>query len=146
MMSRLLKQIALCIALSLGGAAPAVSDVVEATTVLRAGQLVRAVDVRLADKEAPGGIPAVEHVVGREIISTIYPGHVLRPSDLRAPTMIDRNQIVEMIYRDRGLTLRSEGRALDRGAMGDLIRVMNLASRETVTGRVTGPGKLDMSR
>lgn len=125
---------------------PASAESVETVVALRAGSVLRAVDLRLAANTIPGAISDVDQAVGRELVNSVYPGHVLRSADLRAPTLIERNAMVEMIYTDRTLSLRAEGRALDRGSMGDLIRVMNLASRQTVTGRVVGPQSVEMSR
>ncbi|HHX90132.1 MAG TPA: flagellar basal body P-ring formation protein FlgA, partial [Paracoccus sp.] len=36
------------------------------------------------------------------------------------------------------------GRALGRGGAGETIRIMNLASRSTVSGRVAGPGLVEV--
>jgi len=44
------------------------------------------------------------------------------------------------------LDIRTDGRALDRGALGERVRVMNLASRTVVTGAVSGPGAVAVAR
>jgi hypothetical protein len=70
--------------------------------------------------------------------------HDLRPvraADLGPPAVVERNQIVGLAYRSGGLAILTEGRALARGGVGDVIRVMNLASRATVTGTI-GPDGL----
>ncbi|MEM9971263.1 MAG: flagella basal body P-ring formation protein FlgA, partial [Pseudomonadota bacterium] len=43
------------------------------------------------------------------------------------------------------LTIRTEGRVLDRGAVGDRVRVMNLTSRSTVSGIVAAGGTVVVS-
>lgn len=43
-------------------------------------------------------------------------------------------------YRLGALEIRAEGRALSRGGVGDEIRVMNLSSRTTVSGRIAEDG------
>jgi flagellar basal body P-ring formation protein FlgA len=45
---------------------------------------------------------------------------------------------VPLIYLSGGLAISTGGRALARGSEGDVIRIMNLASRTTVSGRI-GP-------
>ena len=40
----------------------------------------------------------------------------------------------------------TEGRALARAGAGDYVRVMNLASRATVMGRVLQDGQIEVSR
>ncbi|MFM7442840.1 MAG: flagellar basal body P-ring formation chaperone FlgA, partial [Tabrizicola sp.] len=62
----------------------------------------------------------------------------VRLGDLGPPTLVERNQPVTLVYLSGGLAISTEGRALARGSVGDEVRVMNLGSRNTVTGRV-GP-------
>ena len=49
-----------------------------------------------------------------------------------------------MIYADGPLRIATEGRALDRAAAGEAVRVMNLASRQTVTGTVAPDGSIEV--
>jgi flagella basal body P-ring formation protein FlgA len=56
--------------------------------------------------------------------------------------VVERNQIVTLIYDQSGLTIATDGRVLDRGGVGDRIRVMNLQSRSTVTGTVGEDGNV----
>ena len=70
------------------------------------------------------------------------PDAPLRPEDLGAPALVERNQIVSLVYRSGGLVILADGRALARGAEGDVIRVMNLASKTTVSGRVGPDGRI----
>jgi flagella basal body P-ring formation protein FlgA len=46
--------------------------------------------------------------------------------------------MVTLVYLSGGLAISTAGRALARGSEGDAVRVMNLGSRNTVTGRI-GP-------
>lgn len=66
----------------------------------------------------------------------------MRPSDLGTPTLVERNQIVNLVYMSGTLTILADGRALTRGAEGDVIRVMNLASKTTVSGRIAPDGRI----
>jgi len=52
------------------------------------------------------------------------------------PAIVERNQIVVIIYTAGGIHITTEGRALERAGPGDLIRVMNLSSRNTITARI----------
>ena len=59
-------------------------------------------------------------------------------------SLVDRNEIVALSFKSGGLAILTEGRALARGGVGDRIRVMNLASRTTVTGTITRPGEVEV--
>jgi flagella basal body P-ring formation protein FlgA len=49
--------------------------------------------------------------------------------------VIDRNEIVTLRFNAGGLLISPTGRALDRAAEGERLRVINLSSRVTVTAR-----------
>jgi len=76
---------------------------------------------------------------------TLYAGRPIPLSALAPPALVERNQIVTLVFRRGGLEIRTEGRALGRGGEGDTIRIMNLASRNTVTGWVMGDGQVHVA-
>lgn len=120
-------------------AQPAFADSLVATRTIRAQSVIGPDDLTLVDAEVPGAATELAEALGLEARVAIYAGKPVRLSDLGAPALIDRNQVVTLVYLAGGLTISTEGRAMGRGAEGDVIRVINLASRSTVSGRV-GPG------
>ena len=122
-------------------AMPAQADVLLAGRTLRAGTVIDPVDVVLVtDPAPPGAAVTAEDVVGLEARVTLYAGRPIPLASLGPPAVVERNQLVTLIFRRGGLDIRADGRALGRGAEGDAIRIMNLGSRSTVSGTVTGPG------
>jgi flagella basal body P-ring formation protein FlgA len=119
-------------------AQPASADSVVATRTIRARTVVASGDLTLVEAGLPGALTDPAQAVGLEARVAIYAGRPVRPGDLLPPTLVDRNQLVTLVYLSGGLAISTEGRALGRGAAGDEIRVMNLGSRSTVTGRI-GP-------
>lgn len=123
--------------------AAANAQMLVASRTLRAGQTIADSDVtRVARPAEPGSTDQLTLVLGLEPRVTIYAGRPLRPADLGPPALIERNQIVSLIFTTGGLDIRTEGRALARGGAGDMLRAMNLASRQTVTGVVTETGAI----
>src|SRR5262249_25624023 len=61
------------------------------------------------------------------------------------PDLIQRNDMVTIIYEAPGLLLTLRGKAADSGAQGDTISVLNLQSKRTVQGTVTGPGQVTIA-
>jgi flagellar basal body P-ring formation protein FlgA len=119
-------------------AAPVSAESLVATRTIRAKSLVAAEDLALVSAELPGALSDPEQAVGLEARVAIYAGKPVRPGDLGPPTLVERNQLVTLVYLSGGLAISTEGRALARGSEGDEVRVMNLGSRSTVTGRI-GP-------
>ncbi|MDZ4088333.1 MAG: flagellar basal body P-ring formation chaperone FlgA [Tabrizicola sp.] len=119
-------------------AAPVSAESLVATRTIRAKTLIAPEDLTLVNAELPGALTDPALAVGLEARVSIYAGKPVRLGDLGPPTLVERNQLVTLVYVSGGLAISTEGRALARGADGDQIRVMNLGSRNTVTGRI-GP-------
>jgi flagellar basal body P-ring formation protein FlgA len=126
------------VVLLLALAAPASAESLVATRTIRAKTLVAPEDLALVSAELPGALTDPDQAIGLEARVAIYAGKPLRPGDLGPPTLVERNQLVTLVFLSGGLAISTEGRALARGSEGDAVRVMNLGSRSTVTGRV-GP-------
>jgi flagella basal body P-ring formation protein FlgA len=118
----------------------AAAESVIALRTIQAQSVVSEADLDHVDAVIPGAISDMALVVGQEARVTIYAGRPIRAADFGTPTLVDRNQIVPLIYAAGGLQIITEGRALGRGGAGDVIRVMNIASRSTVSGVVTDTG------
>lgn len=119
-------------------AAPVSAESLVATRTIRAKTLVAPEDLTLVSAALPGALSDPSQAIGLEARVAIYAGKPVRPGDLGPPTLVERNQLVTLVYLSGGLAISTEGRALARGSEGEEIRVMNLGSRNTVTGRI-GP-------
>lgn len=114
-------------------------EVLVAATHLPAGVLIEPGHLTLRDGEPdPGVLSSRAAAIGLESRVSLFQGRPIRASDLGPPTLIQRNAIVSLVFRRGTLSIHTEGRALDKGGMGDRIRVMNLDSRRTVFATVAG--------
>lgn len=119
----------------------AAAQAVVATRTLRAGHPIAEADLDIgAQPLAPGLVADPAEALGMEARVTLYAGRPIPLASLQPPALVERNQLVTLVFRQGALDIRAEGRALGRGAADQQVRVMNLASRTTVTGRVAGPG------
>ena len=119
-------------------AVPAFAESVVATRTIRAQTVIGPADLTLVAADLPGALTDLNAALGLEAKVAIYAGKPVMPADLGKPTLVQRNQVVALIYLSGDLAISTEGRALARGSEGDTVRVINLASRSTVTGRI-GP-------
>ncbi|MEL6979743.1 MAG: flagellar basal body P-ring formation chaperone FlgA [Pseudomonadota bacterium] len=114
-------------------------EVLVAAATIPAGVVIEPGHVRLADGEpAPGVLSDPNAAVGLEAKVALYKGKTIRSSDLGPRTVIRRNDVVALVFRRGALAISTEGRALEPGAVGDRIRIMNLDSRRTVYATVRG--------
>jgi len=131
--------------LALIAAVPARADRVEPVRVIRPQEIIAAGDVILRDGPSTGSL-GLDAVIGREARVALYPGRPIRAGDIGTPAVVERNEVVPVVYLHGGLRITTEGRALARAGPGEYVRVMNLSSRATVTGRVTASGRIEVSR
>lgn len=128
------------VALLVLAALPAQGESLVASRTIRAQSVLVPADVRSVDEAFVGALSDPASAIGLESRVTIYAGQPLRAADLGAPALIERNQIVTLIYQSGALMIATEGRALSRAGTGEAVRIMNLASRTTVSGFVADDG------
>ena len=126
--------------------AMAQAETLVATRLLRATEIIGPGDVMRQAGQVAGAATQAEQVVGLEARVAIYPGRPVRLSDLGPAAVIERNEVVRMVYREGGLMILSEGRALARGGLDDTITVMNLGSRQSVQAVVRAAGLVEVGR
>jgi flagellar basal body P-ring formation protein FlgA len=83
-----------------------------------------------------------EQSLGMQMRRPMHAGQPLRTADLLKPDLVQRDQSVTVIYESPGLYLTTRGKALDNGTEGDVVNVLNLQSKRTVTGIVSGRGQV----
>ena len=118
------------------------AEVLTSTRVIRPDTIIEPQDIAVMTKGFPGAIQADEKIVGLETKNTLYPGRPIRARDVGPVALVKRNQHVKLVFRRGGLVIATEARALQRGAVGEFVRVMNLASRTTVSGQVAKDGSV----
>ena len=121
---------------------PAAAETLVPTRTIRAQDIIAPEDLTVIARNTPGALSDPLEAVGLEARTTLYANRPIRPGDIGAPAVIDRNQIVPLNYVTGSLSILTEGRALARGGVGDVIRVMNLSSRTTVSGRIAADGSV----
>ncbi|MFN4058278.1 MAG: flagellar basal body P-ring formation chaperone FlgA [Roseinatronobacter sp.] len=126
-------------------AAPVQADTLVATRLIRAATVIGPDDVAPGPSAVIGAARDAAQVVGLEARVAIYPGRPVRLADLGPAAAVERNEIVQLVFRRGALSIVTEGRALARGAIDDVVPVMNLASRTTVQGVIRYPGLIEVT-
>ncbi|WP_282152842.1 flagellar basal body P-ring formation chaperone FlgA [Ruegeria atlantica] len=130
--------------LALAAPIPAMAEIVVSKRTIRAKEIISATDLETKDQMVPNAVSNVDFLVGQEARVALYPGRPIREGDFGPPAIVDRNDLVVLVFDRRPLSITAEGRALGRGGVGDRIRVMNLSSRTTVTGRIRSNGQIEV--
>lgn len=121
-------------------ATEAAAETVIATRTIRSQTVIQPGDLTYASGTVVGALDNVDQAIGLETRIALYAGRPVRAGDLGPPALVERNAVVTLVYTKGALRITAEGRALGRGAVGEVIRVMNLDSRNTLTGIIAENG------
>lgn len=129
----------------LSGRAQRHIDVPVLTRAISRGDVVRQGDLRMQSIlfARTSGTPTLTHasdIVGQAARRSLRAGLALSPDDLTEPLMVERQELVTLIYRHGSLALSVRARSMDDGAEGQSIDVTNLQSNRVVRGIVAGHG------
>lgn len=83
-------------------------------------------------------------IIGQAAKRQLSAGKPLRLIDLRREYLVKRGENVSLIYRNGALEITATGKALENGALDDVIRVTNNASNRTVDAKVAGPNQVEI--
>jgi flagella basal body P-ring formation protein FlgA len=90
----------------------------------------------------PGLALAAEGIVDRRARRALAPGKPILARDLETVPAVRAREIVTVTATSGPVTVRTKGRALDKGAVGDTVRVQNMESRKVITGVIVEPGQV----
>jgi flagellar basal body P-ring formation protein FlgA len=126
-----------------------IAQTLQAAVLLRPlarGETIKTAD--LAIERRPKGIVgadtfhATEQIAGLAARRALRAGELVRAADLMRPEIVRQNETVTILFEMPGMLLNVRGKAVESGAEGDLVNVLNPQSKRTVQGTVTGPGRV----
>ena len=94
-----------------------------------------------ADRLRPDAVLDPMDLIGFETRRTLRPGEALRSYDIQRPMVVERGELITLLFEAPGIQLSVRARALEDAADGELARFVNLQSNRTVEALVDGPGR-----
>jgi flagella basal body P-ring formation protein FlgA len=123
-------------------------EVAVTARALAAGTIVKDSDLsieRRPKQKVPAEALGTAHeAIGLAVRSGLRAGQPLRRADLMKPQVVHRDDNVTLVYEVPGIMLTIRGKALESGAEGDVINVLNAQSKRTIQGTVTGPNRVNI--
>ncbi len=117
---------------------------ITANSVLKRGTILTHNDVSIS-LNAGEDLASVRSVyIGKQLTRTVYAGHTIEARFVSAPILVKRNAQVSMIYTFGAMQLSAKGRALQAGAKGETISVMNTSSRKKITAIILASGLVEV--
>jgi len=112
------------------------------------GEVIREADIMWrdarADRIARNVVLDPVNMVGKSPRRPIRAEKPLRSSELRKPVLVPRNSLVTIRLQTARMVLTARGRAMEPGAKGDVIRVVNTKSNQIVSASVTESGTVEV--
>lgn len=121
-------------------AGPLAAETVVAARTIPAQTVISPEDLTISGDEFTKGESDPLLFVGMEARVALYAGRPINVGDVGFPAVVERNQIVQLIFESNGLRIATEGRSLARAGPGEIIRILNLTSRSTVTAKIGSDG------
>jgi len=126
-------------------------ETVEATILARGverNEVIKSSDVvveRRPKAEVGNDLAAWPTAPGMQARKQLRVGQAVKTADLAKPDLVQKDQAVTLVYHAVGLHLTIRGKALEGGTEGDVVNVMNLQSKRTVSGVVIGRGQVSIT-
>ena len=127
------------------GTAVETVEVAVLTRDIDRAELLKSSDLSLERRpkaEVAGEPASRDRSIGMQLRRAMRAGTPIRAADIVKPDFVVRDQAVTIIYQVPGLYLTTRGKAIENGAEGDSVSVLNLHSKRTLTGIVTGRGQV----
>jgi flagellar basal body P-ring formation protein FlgA len=129
----------------LGRAATTV-EIATVTRTIERGVIIKDSDLQMERRpRAEVGremITGRDQAIGLTVRTTLQPGRPLRVAELMKPDLVQRGDLVTLVYEAPGVVLTLRGKAMEAGAVGDTISALNEQSKRTVQGTIAGPGRV----
>lgn len=115
---------------------------------IAAGEIITEAD--LDWREVPAGraennvIADASSIVGLTPRRPLPAGQPMRANDVRRPELVTKGSLVTIVLESPGLLLTVSGRALNGGAEGDTISVLNTQSKRTVEATIVAPNQVSV--
>lgn len=124
--------------------APHLAANLAAGTVISAADIqMRPVSLRNGDNT---GFADPAQLIGMQLNRQSREGMLLKPADVSTPTLIARNDLVTIYFRQGPMTLTVKGQAITSAVTGAPVQVLNLMSKRVITATALAAGAVEVSK
>jgi flagella basal body P-ring formation protein FlgA len=121
-------------------------EVWHATRDLQPGDLLRPQDLDPAEprRDSPTFIESSQDIVGQEVKRRIRAGAAIPLRFIGERALVHASEPVRVFWKNGGMSLEIQGKALEDGARGAEIRVHNAGSGRTIRAQVVAQGTAEI--
>jgi len=85
------------------------------------------------------------NLIGKQLKRRLPQNKLLKPNYVKSPTLVKRGELVSIIAKSTGYSVKMTGTAMMNGAKGERIRVKNSSSKRIIEGTVTQAGMVNIN-
>jgi len=116
---------------------------------VRNGDIIKADNVEWKDMPARSvradGILDADRLIGKTPRRMVLADQAVHENDVIEPLLVSRGQTVMIMYEKGPITVTAKGKALEDGARGSLIRVVNTTSSRSIDATVSDDGMVTVT-
>ncbi len=135
--------------LRVSGRAYPITEVPILLRTLRRGEVIGEHDFEWqairGDTSRQGYATDPDQVIGMAVKRGVKAGTPIRLMDLQPPILVRKGSLVIITLRQGNMSLTAQGKALDNGALGDTVRVVNVQSKQTIEATVSGSDRVSVT-
>lgn len=133
---------------SLNGTIEEVRDIPVFNRSIMPGEQITADDIEWIEYPAKRlsnrAIVSAEQLIGMTVRRAVRSDKPINTNEVTPPVAVEKGEAVTMLVRTNAMILTANGRALENGGIGDIIRVLNSKSRLTVDAKVVRSGQVEI--
>ncbi len=133
-------------AIRVSGRIEAMLDIPVLNRPISPGEVIRPEDISWTqirnDAGNLGNIQDPREIVGKTTRRPLRADAPIRANDLQVPIVVKRNDLVMIVLERPGIYLTAEGKALEEGGKGGVIRVLNTQSNRPIEAVILGAGRV----
>lgn len=112
------------------------------------GEVIRKSDISMtrlrASQSNRGVVTSKSELLGMAVQRYLSAGAVIRQNDIDPPLLVQKGELVIVHFNAPGLSLTTQARALENGAHGALIRVVNTQTNRILEASIIAPGRAEI--
>lgn len=135
--------------LDLNGSVYRTTDIPVLTANYKNGDVIRAGDIKMVNIRQDNINQSIalkaDDLIGMTPRRSLTSDKPVRMADLERPEMVAKGQAITMVLQNGPMTLTAKGKAMESGAKGDIIRVLNTESNRTIEAVVSAPQRVTIA-
>lgn len=118
--------------------------VIQTATPLTKGHIINKHDLIATEQDLStikyGYFTDTEYLIGKQLKRRLPQNKIIKANYVKAPTLVKRGELVTIIAKNTGYSVKMTGTAMGTGGHGDRIRVKNSSSNRIIEGTIKAVG------